>query len=606
MSTANQTPAPAAASDKLEQLFSGLYGASRSDVPLAFDADVMAVLASIDPGQSEPVAAVRRGLGGAALSNRQLGVIRLAQSVLSDYFSQPVFHPTLAQQLLASSGRLLAEALPLDGWLLSRSHAVHGLLDQLADFARGWCPQMPQAEAHAGEMCGWLADEAAASQRLQAAQAWLADFARRQERLAERVVASEAGTLRAQYVAQTAARLMNRQLAGRALPDFIAADIEQHWLAAFHWTLLNKGERSPEWHKLSRGFGLLVWALQPDAKEENQRNKLSRVAEQLRSELFPLLDQVIADQAGREGVKERIDVALLCQLHDRPIEYRQPAAVAGGSALDQAGAEISEDLLAEISAIHVGDWFVEADSEARLRLLVKLDEFQQLLFVNQLGIKQFSASFEEFAWQFSSARISTVVAALPLAEWVAEQLGRLSEQYRARKRARQEDAVERERQLLAELEQQEARERARRKALLEAGELERASKQNEALSQESLADEAAAEQARRQAAAVNHGDSETQRQQRSRLLVSSLTMGAWLSFHDELGKALRRKLAVILPSSGKYIFVALGDTDKLEITRQELIDGIASGSIEVTRKDSRFDDALNRVVGGMQRGRVDG
>lgn len=600
MSKTDQASAESGTTDQLEQLFLGLYGPSRSDVPLAFDADVMAVLAGVDLGSAEPVAAVRQGLGGAALSNRQLGVIRLANSVLAEYFAQPVFHAELAARLQAASGRLLAEALPTDGWLLARRHPLHALLQLLADFARGWFPQMPQAEVHAQQMLAWLSEASPAAERLQSAQRWLNDFARLQERLAERVVASETGTLRARYVAQTAAGLINRQLAGRPLPDFIAADIEPHWQPAFHWTLLNHGEKSAHWHTLSRGFGLLVWALQPQAREENQRAKLTRVADQLHSELFPLLDQLLADQATREALKERIDVALLCQLHNRPLSYGEPLVVSGGSALDQAGAEISQDLLAEIGAIHVGDWFVEADSQVRVRLLVKLDEFQQLLFVNQLGIKQFSASFEEFAWQFSSARISTVLAALPLADWVAVQLDRLSDQYRAKKRAGREDAAARERQLLAELAQQEVRERARRKALVEAGELARASKQQAAQTAEQET-----EQARREAVAVSHGDSDGQRRQRARLLVSSLTMGAWLNFHDDDGKALRRKLAVILPSSGKYIFVALGDTDKLEISRQDLIDGIASGAIEVTRKDSRFDDALNRVVGGI-RGLADG
>lgn len=583
--------------DRLGRLFSGLYGLPREGQTLLSDDQLRTALGAVDPHADDPVIAVQQRAPGVSLSVRQLGVVRLARQVLTDYFAQPLFHPDLGQQLLAASGALIAEAIPLDSWLLRRGHPLHGLIGLIEKVAAGWHPGLPQAAETVAVLAGWLRQPGL---DLAAPTRWVEEMVQRQQRVAARVAESEAGALRLAYARQTAARLLNRQLAGRSLPDFIAEGVAGHWSDAFQWTLLHHGERSPLWQKLVRSFGLLVWSLQPEAAEEAQRSKLTRVISQVREELIPLLAQIIADEQVREQLVEQLEVAFLCQLHNRPMEYQPVAAVSGGNVLDDAGAAVSQDLLAEVAAVNTGDWFVEPASGRRLQLLLKLDDYQQLLFVNQLGIKQVGASFEEFAWQFSSAQISAVVAAVPLIEWSAERLNGLAEQYRERQQARE---AEHQARLAEQLRITEERDQAKRKALKEARLLAAAQQQREAEKVALRQTEADLEQARRDAVAAEHGASEEQRRQRARLLVSGLTMGAWLSFHDDNGQQTRRKLAVVLPSSGKYIFVDRIGTEKYEMTRDVLISEIAAGAIEVVRKDSRFDDALNRVVDGIRQDR---
>ncbi|MDF1630053.1 MAG: DUF1631 family protein [Alcanivoracaceae bacterium] len=583
--------------DRLGKLFTGLYGLPREGQKLLSDDQLRAELVTVDPHGTDPVIAVQQRFPGVSLSTRQLGVVRLARQVLTDYFAQPLFHPDLAQQLLAASGALIAAALPVDSWLLRRSHPLHDLIRQVEQVAAGWYPGLPQAAQTAAVLTLWLSqysEDGAEPSR------WLEDMAARQQKIASRVGQSEAGALRLSYARQTSARLLNRQLAGRPLPDFIAEDIASHWSGAFQWALLHHGEDSPLWQKLVRSFGLLVWSLQREAGEQAQQEKLTRVISQMREELMPLIEQVIADEQVREQLTEKLEVAFLCQLHNRPMDYQEVPAVAGGNALDDAGASVSQDLLGEVAAVNIGDWFVEPASGRRLQLLLKLDEYQQLLFVNQLGMKQVSASFEEFAWQFSSAQISSVVAAVPLLDWSAERLNALAAQYRERQQARE---AEHQAQVAEQLRIDEQRDQARRKAIKEARQLAADQQRREAEEAALRQSEAQLEQARRDSVAAEHGASEALRRQRARLLVSGLTMGVWLSFHDDDGVQTRRKLAVVLPSSGKYIFVDRIGTEKYEITRDALIGGIAGGAIEVVRKDSRFDDALNRVVDGIRQDR---
>lgn len=142
--------------DRLGRLFTGLYGLPGEGQKLLSDDQLRAALGAVDPHADDPVIAVQQRAPGVSLSVRQLGVVRLARQVLTDYFAQPLFHPDLGQQLLAASGALIAEAIPLDSWLLRRGHPLHGLIGLIEKVAAGWHPGLPQAAETAAVLAGWL------------------------------------------------------------------------------------------------------------------------------------------------------------------------------------------------------------------------------------------------------------------------------------------------------------------------------------------------------------------------------------------------------------------------------------------------------------------
>lgn len=586
------------ATDKLGTLFAGLYPAA-AESAAADPGRLEKVLTGIDPATQDACQVAAKRLEQ-PLDARQTGVLRLAQAVLAEFFAQPVFHPELGRALLSSCGPLLAGALSSDGWLLRREHAAGRLLLTLADFARGWSPALPEADEQCRVMQGWLqqvgeqgVDEAAGQ-----AQTWYQDWLSRRDKITARVCQSESGAMRLRHARQLVARTLNNQLRDRELPDFMVASMDT-WVSVFQWVLLNQGEQSPVWLRLTRSFALLVWSLQPAAAEEKARDKLNRVAAELKDALREVLGMAIANEAEREQLLEDIQVAHFCQQQGRALDWQEAPLVDGGSALDNAGASISRDLLAEVSAVNEGDWFVVMESGQRLQLLLKQDEHQQLLFVSQRGTREQTLSFEEFAWQFSTAAMSTLVQPTPMHDWVASRLEALAEKYRQAQRSRAQRAREEQ---AREARLREEREASWRKARAEAEQLEASqglvAEQPED-SESTSADTLSVGQQRREDAAAKHGATPEHRRKRARLLVSSLTMGAWLDFHDaeqDDAPAMRRKLAVVLPSSGKYIFVDDFGGEKYQLARQELIAGIAEGNITVVRKDARFDDALSRIM----------
>lgn len=594
----------------LSKLFTGLYGLPPAGQAEVGDDRLARALCGANPSQ-DPVIFARAALASAPLSPRQVGLIKATSAIVADFFHQPLFHPELAERLLPHTGALIGQALLPGSWLTRKSHPLVQCLGELAQFAQAWYPAHPQADDITAMLQGTLdqlhgdgIDDALAVFRQ-----WRSNFAERAEKVAARVVQSESGTLRTRYARGLAARTINRQIAGRPLPAIFARELESVWLPAFQWVLLDQGDRSPLWSSLVKVFSLLVWSLQRNGA--GQKGKLHRVIDQLKQELPPLLEMLIKDDSQRQQVIEEIEIVHLCLLHERPVDYEATPVMEGSTALDQLDAEVSADLLQEVTAIRPEQWFVQSTSGMRMHLQQRVDEYQQLLFLNQQGMKALACSFEEFALLYSSGEIQPVAELLPLSEWAQSHLQRLADQYRVRQKARKE-----EQQRLAELAaSQEAEQKAEKVAELRqrAEAKEKARQAAERLQQEKLASlgatpqSAATEQEvgqqRRESAAAELGSSPEQRRQRARLLVSSISVGTWMNFLADDGTEVRRKLAVMLPSSNKYIFVDRVGADKLQLTRDELISAVAEGAASPLQRDARFDDALSRIVGDMTRGR---
>ena len=592
------------------KLFTGLYGQPQAGQSEIVDERVARALCGANPLQ-DPVIFARAALASAPLSPRQVGMIKATGAIVADFFHQPLFHPELAGRLLPHTGALIGQALLPGSWLTRKGHPLVQCLGELAQFAQAWYPAHPQADDIVTMLQGTLdqlhgdgIDEALAVFRQ-----WRSIFFERAEKVAARVVQSESGTLRTRYARGLAARTINRQIAGRPLPAVVARALESVWLPAFQWVLLDQGDRSPLWSSLVKVFSLLVWSLQENAVE--QKTKLHRVIDQLKQELPPLLETLIKDDSQRAQVLEEIEIIHLCLLHERAVDYEAAPVLEGSTALDQLDAEVSADLLQEVTAIRHDQWFVQSASGMRMHLQQRVDEYQQLLFLNQQGMKALACSFEEFALFYSSGEIQPVAELQPLSEWAQSHLQRLADQYRVRQKARQEE----QQKLAALAAEQEAEQKAEKVAELRqrAEAKEKARQAAERLQQEKLATlgatpqssatEQEVEQQRRESAAAELGSTPEQRRQRARLLVSSISVGTWMNFFGDDGSETRRKLAVMLPSSNKYIFVDRVGADKLQLTRDELISAVAEGAASPLQRDARFDDALSRIVGDMSRGR---
>ncbi len=532
------------------------------------------------------------------LSAYQYGMLDAVEQILGRFLAAPAFHPQLADAIAAHRGVFAAQALAADGWVTNPQHAAHRLLGTFYSLACGWHPELgPAAEATRTQVAQWLARLAEPGSHwheiADAAVHWLDGERQRTARLEKRVIDAESGALRARRARQLAARTLNQALAGRPLGSEVATVLRQDWFAAMQWVLLSEGEQGALWQRVKRTTGSLRWTLSPEIGDE-ARNQLYRVVAQVSEEITALAGLVVHDPAARERIIAAIDAEHLRVLRNEPRDTLPLAPVDAGDALADGSAALSEHLLARVRSLAPGTWLLWRDGNTtrRIRLLVSQEDTRQLLFVNALGARALACSWEAMALHLASGDAEALPAGDPLAECIAG----VSAELLARQQRAQEDKLE----MLRAARQQAAtearqREAARQKALAEAQALEavRLEAQRRASEAQQQADLAAR-------------NAEQQRMQRARLMASSLTIGAWLAFRDGAGAIERRRLTVVLPSSGKYIFVDMDGNAKRELLRDELVRGLADGSISQLTRDQKLDDALTRVVDNLRHERGDG
>ena len=488
-------------------------------------------------------------LRAAGFSSLQQGRFRVAQRVVRDYFAQPAFHPELTGALNEHREGLLAAALDAPGWLEQRGHPANDLLQALGELAPGWCPDHPRADELRQQMVGWLqalADGAAARELADEAWSWLERFHQRVDKLGERLRQAEEGAMRLEHARRQAAAVIQRQLAGRPLPDFLARDLVDHWWPALEWILLNRGEDSPLWDQAVRVLTLLFWSLQPEQAEEENQRKLKRVSKDLHGQLRALLDEVVADETARSRMLDDIQVAHTALLSGRELHFVEVTEPASGSVVEDAGTTISEDLLREMQGLSTRDWFEIRATGERMRLLIRRDDYQQLLFVNQAGLKTQTTSFEDFAWRLTNREVVQVPRAAAPRELVVEHLEELARQYRQQQQAKENRPAATD--SVAEPEPTAAEDAGEAASAQEPGGEQAAPEP--AAPAESEAPETRAHAVEEPGPETDASDGQGERK-RARLLVSGLPLGTWMEFREDDGSWTRLKLILVMSSSDK-------------------------------------------------------
>ncbi|MEE8059683.1 MAG: DUF1631 domain-containing protein [Pseudomonadales bacterium] len=82
--------------------------------------------------------------------------------------------------------------------------------------------------------------------------------------------------------------------------------------------------------------------------------------------------------------------------------------------------------------------------------------------------------------------------------------------------------------------------------------------------------------------------------------VDALAMGNWVELHQDDGKKFRCRLAAIIRSTGKYIFVNRSGMKVSEYNRLTLAHAIKQGSVSPLDEGLLFDRALEAVIGNLR------
>jgi hypothetical protein len=385
----------------------------------------------------------------------------------------------------------------------------------------------------------------------------------------------------------------------------VAAFLLGEWYQELQWYLLQFSDKSLQWEQCAALTAKLVASLQPPDDDADARQALYAIIPEVGPQLRELLSARAHDQQQLEQQVALIEQQHLLLLRGKTPIYAPFDLIANNDPWLSSSTTISSDLLARVDELTPGQWFLQRDPplENHIKLVLKMDDTMQLLFVNRLGVKALQQSFEEFAYLLATSTVTALPGAPIAAQLLRQLLQQLIRHHAEQHRVREEALAQARQRTDAEARR---RVEAKAKAIAEAKALAEA----EAIAQANAAAQAqeAAQQARQQELArrqealqqQQRGDSD-QRLRAARQQAALLAIGSWVELHDELGQSQRLKLAVKLPSTGKLIFVDREGIRRAEMVNDQFAARLLDGSASILSQGPQFEDTLAKVVGGMRR-----
>jgi hypothetical protein len=382
-------------------------------------------------------------------------------------------------------------------------------------------------------------------------------------------------------VAQLAARvrqLYSDKVVGRSLPAFIDDFVRTQLLAELQFVLINHGELHPSWLLWQRLLVILPRIFTEDA--HRGKPQLYAEVQQVVAMLEAPLTILSASQAAYDEFLQTLLGSLFSLLQGRTAEVRTVLSLSEAEPAVRIRAQIGRSLLKQVAMVREGDWFLfetEGGDIIRCQLALKLLDTQSLLFVNRAGVKVLQKGLNEFALCLSS-RVAVGLVVKPVFEACTERaVNVLRELYDAN--LDRHRAVQQRAKALAAADKKlraQAAVKARREAMM-------------------LAD-----QRRQQQAEIDR-----RRLVEAAQLVDALTVGSWLELpaaDADATELIRAKLAVVVPSTGKHIFVDRIGIKLAEYQREGLLSMLQQGRARVVSLEDSFESQLSKVVLGLRKG----
>lgn len=313
-------------------------------------------------------------------------------------------------------------------FLVPGEHPLHQLLDTLQDRAVGWQPQLGRA----GQTLERLIDDLVAK-----SQEWINAAADSQNRvlpsfdelkakadevieacekdrsrinrMVQRVVESNQGRIKANEARRVSAEFINALTKGHELPLSVIDFLHGPWYDSLQLIALKHGSQSDEWEEVNAISLELIDSVSnaniEDKSPEAMRQKVFEAASDLPIKLRKWVLSLQHDSEATADAVGLVELAHLKLMKKQEPERREasPLAVESttGELLD------SSEIPSHITSMALGDWFeLQTDSgRQRVQLALRLDNEQQLLFVNQAGVKTVATTYSEFEHEYHAGAV---------------------------------------------------------------------------------------------------------------------------------------------------------------------------------------------------------
>ncbi|CAA0116922.1 Uncharacterised protein [BD1-7 clade bacterium] len=537
----------------------------------------------------------------------------------------------LAEYLSRLSLHLFCYSLR-DMEIWQHGHAILQTIDRLNQLSVGWQADFPKhSDAYKQLLDELVTDLQAVEfgnsseliQRCQQSEQRIEQQLKRYSTLSQRLCDSEAGALKARQANDTVIRFFNKCSKNRHLPAQVADYIRNTLVSELKLVIVGSGGLgSGKWLRLRKLIETLFVLYQPggvDLNDPRKKAMLTQVPEELKRALESL--SITGDEAEAFLNQVGFDFAkIAANAADFELEPVAPLPIDDVTA--DIETSVASNLMDHAKQFDEGHWFIhkdEAGKRTRMRLALKLTDFEQVMFTNFVGKKVMSLSVSDFAYLLSSRSVVPVYAGSITDRAYQRLLEQLLDGYDViyqrqlddeRRSAEARRAKEAEAKRLADLEEQQREQEKLEQARQAQLQAERLQAEQE-VQERALA----AEKARQEAEALRQQEAEEARQQQlekvtadlkkqARLALDSLSLGSWIDLKQTSdAEMIRVKLAVKFNATKRYIFVDHDGVTVGEYHRDDLVEKVLIGEALLLESDERFAQRLVKVVETIKSGR---
>lgn len=284
------------------------------------------------------------------------------------------------------------------------AHPLHRIFDALHKAATGWQDNLGRAGQPVRTLVEETVEEVAAmifdrrKELVGLARSVVESAQRNQsraDRMATRAVETELGRLRSAQARVSAAQMINEGLARYPAPPDIGRFLRGPWYDSAQLVFLKFGEDSEQWRSMSATTGNLLESLQPpDEQHESRRQQLFESVSGIPTEVKRWLLSMQHDSDAVEQIMSEIEYAHL------RIMRNQPATLENIPPIDLGDLKPPRpDTQVALPDVRKGQWFLIRTRKGdliRVQVTMVDQEYQQLLFCNQAGIKVQTLDFANF------------------------------------------------------------------------------------------------------------------------------------------------------------------------------------------------------------------
>ncbi len=547
--------------------------------------------------RDEPVTRVIRSVS-LTWSVQQINSAYVADRIMGVFLKTSGLHPELARRI-ARLRFFFAWRMNLEG-----AGALHDTLIQWLDSlqdCRGWSASGGRSARAVLEQLDALVIAVSGSFEsgdiepvLAFCRQWEEEAAKREQqndRLRQRLLATEQGAARQRRAEQTARALVGRAMQNRELPQAVVGFIFDHWFGLLKQIVWEEGIDGENWRHAGKLLEWLVWIGDPGLSDRD-RNRLYTVGEQIGDRIVDVWNRVQKKPLGEKAL-EGVQEVMVARLRGETPDLVPALPPDNRFSWDPSWLTFSAPTEEEVAPVQ-GQWFVEGEgtSEQRRFFFALLPETCEVLWTNGAGVKLGVMPWSRFVSAHESGTLRPLPPLKPFGEVLAETVTSLSIVLDRQKLQREKAA--KEAQERAETLRREKDEAEQRRQAEEAERQAETARLNEVAEAQRLADEEAEQERLLR-----------EKEAAARSLVDGIKLGGWI-VEQGTGDGkdpVRLKLAVRINASRKLVFVDRLGLNRREFLVDELVEEIVSGRIRVLGTSAEFDDTLSRVVGRIRVGR---